>query len=312
MNDSKCPVIVVYAPTACGKTALIQDLFGESSLSCFKGRAEVISADSQAVYRGMDIGTAKPTEEEKKNVPHHLIDIVDPDTQFGVGEFIAEADKACLDIYSRGKIPVVAGGTGFYVRNFMLGLPVTPVSNPEIRENLKKRLAVQGKEALHAELCVVDPKSASRINVNDEYRILRALEVFYTSGKPLSSYELPAVLRKQYNFCPIILNRSREELYTRIDERVEVMFRNGLKEEVDSLMKKGYTQESPGMKAIGYSEFFLYEKVDDIKEHIKNDSHHYAKKQYTFMRGIPDAVYLDAEDTKSIRKVISDFASSVL
>ncbi len=308
MTGNKYPVIIIFAPTACGKTALIQDLFGQSSLSCFKGLGEVISADSQAVYKYMDIGTAKPTYEELQNVPHHMIDMVTPDVQFGAGEFISQADKLCADIVSRGKIPLLVGGTGFYIRNFILGLPVTPESNEKTRNDLKKRLLENGKEALFAELEIVDPVSAARININDEYRLIRALEVFYSSGKPLSSYALPVNPREQYNFCTFILERPREDLYRRIDQRVDQMIAGGLEKEFKSLLEMGYTEESPGLKAIGYREFFAKDKdIDTIAKDIKLNSRHYAKKQYTFMRDIPGGIYVDAEDTDTIEKTIRIF-----
>lgn len=306
------PVIVIFAPTACGKTALATEMFGRSSLSCFKGKGEVISADSQAVYKGLDIGTAKPTPEEQKEIPHHLVDIIEPDRQFGVGNFITKADDLCTEILERKKIPLVVGGTGFYIRNFLLGLPVTPESNPLIREQLKEKLQRVGKEEMYAELKHVDPDSAWKINKNDAYRICRALEVYYTSGKPLSSYSLPDSLRKKFDFLTIILNRNKDELYERIDARVEKMFENGLAQEVEHLKEKGFTAESPGMKAIGYSEFFIEGLTkNQIKEKIKSDSHHYAKKQYTFMRGIPEAVTVDADDKEKIFSLISGFCRQV-
>lgn len=263
---------------------------------------EVVSADSQAVYKGLDIGTAKPDLFEKQDIPHHLIDIVTPDVQFGVGEFIELADKCCTDILQRGKYPVVVGGTGFYIRNFLLGLPVTPISSPETRDVLKQRILKEGKQALYNELKEIDPLSAKKININDEYRIIRAMEVFYASGRPLSSYELPSVLRTKFNFVTIILNREREDLYNRINMRVDAMFEAGLEQEVKNLIQKGFTKDSPGMKAIGYSEFFIPElsDIEQIKEKIKKNSRRYAKRQYTFMRDIPGAVTFDAEDKNGI------------
>ena len=300
-------VIVIFAPTACGKTALARELFGRSSLCCFKGEGEVVSADSQAVYIGMDVGTAKADAEERKDIPHHLLDVVPPDVQFGVGDFLSLADKACTDILSRGKYPLVIGGTGFYIRNFLLGLPVTPVSDPVQREALKARMAQEGSMALYQELMEADALAAQKINPHDEYRIIRALEVYYSSGRPLSSYKLPVDLRKDFDFLPIILTRSREELYRRIDARVEQMFLQGLAEEVERLKSEGYSAASPGMKAIGYSEFFLpHLSVPEIKQRIKNDSHRYAKKQYTFMRGIPHAVSFPADDTAAILSYLQE------
>ena len=307
------PVIVVFAPTACGKTALAEDLFGKGSSFVFKGKAEVISADSQAVYKGLDIGTAKPTKEEQQEIPFHLIDVANPQEQFGLGDFLESADSLCAQIWSRKKIPLIIGGTGFYIRNFLLGPPSTPESRPEIRAQIKQKLCDLGKESLYAELKIVDSESAKRININDEYRICRALEVFYSCGKPLSSFRLPCRLRNQYKFCTLILNRSREELYKRIDLRVEKMFELGLAHEVEGLKKSGLTKDSPAMKAIGYSEFFIDGlSLEKIKEKIKFDSHRYAKKQYTFMRGIPEACIVDADDKEKIKQIISSFLSSVL
>ena len=296
------PVIVIFAPTACGKTALARELFGKSSLSCFKGLGEVVSADSQAVYKGLNIGTAKPDEIEKQDIPHHLIDVVTPDVQFGVGEFIDLADELCEQIINRGHYPVVTGGTGFYIRNFLMGLPVTPISSEKTRNVLKLRIEKEGNQALYNELKQKDPVSAEKINIHDAYRIVRALEVFYASGKPLSSYKLPSSLRNKFHFIPIILDRDRDDLYNRINERVDRMFLQGLADEVEQLKAAGYTKDTPGMKAIGYSEFFMPEltSIEQIKERIKKNSRRYAKRQYTFMRDIPGAVTFNAEDKDGI------------
>ncbi|MDO4506434.1 MAG: tRNA (adenosine(37)-N6)-dimethylallyltransferase MiaA [Spirochaetales bacterium] len=311
-DSAKIPVIVFFAPTATGKTALTLELFGSGSLFDFKDKGEIISCDSQAVYRYFDIGTAKPTPEERAAVPYHMVDFADPSIQFGLGEFMDKADELCGEIWSRKKIPVLCGGTGFYARNFILGAPKTPESDEKIRAEVKSRLSELGKEALYAELKIVDPVSASRINVNDEYRICRALEVFYTSGKPLSSFALPDAPRSQYEFLTVILNRDKDDLYRRIDLRVDKMFEEGLPQEIEKLKSMGYTKETPAMKAIGYSEFFIDGlSMEQIKEKIKNDSHHYAKKQYTFMRGIPGAVTVDAEDKSRVAQLVGQFISSL-
>ena len=311
-DSAKIPVIVFFAPTATGKTALTLELFGSGSLFDFKNKAEILSCDSQAVYKYFDIGTAKPTPEERAAVPYHLVDFADPAIQFGLGEFMEESDRLCGEIWSRKNVPVLCGGTGFYARNFILGAPTTPESDEKIRVHIKEKLAELGKESLYAELKIVDPLSARKININDEYRICRALEVFYTSGKPLSSYALPDVPRSQYEFLTIILNRDKDDLYRRIDLRVEKMFEEGLAEEIEKLKSMGYTKDTPAMKAIGYSEFFIDGlSVDQVKEKIKNDSHHYAKKQYTFMRGIPGALTVDADDKDRVARLVGDFISSV-
>lgn len=308
MKKNKIPVIVIFAPTATGKTALTEKLFGLSSHSFFKGKAEIISADSMSVYKFMNLGTAKPNKNLQNQIPHYMIDLVTPDIQFSVSEFVEKADELCSTIFSSKKIPVISGGTGFYIRNFLLGLPQTPKSSPEIRDNLKHELEQSGLEYMYEKLKILDSESASKININDEYRILRALEVFYLTGKPRSSFVLPIKLREQYDFFTIILEREREELYKRIDARVEKMFQDGLEEEVNSLIKKGYKKEDPGMQAIGYREFFMNLPSNNaVKEKIKIDSHKYAKKQYVFMKGIPKAkVYMLPKNLDYTQELIFD------
>lgn len=312
-RKNKIPVLVIFAPTACGKTALAKNLFGKSSFSILKDKAEVISADSQAVYKGLNIGTAKPDEEEKNQITHHLIDIVDPNTQFGVGDFVNLADGLCNEIYARKKLPVLLGGTGFYLRNFIYGLTLAPESDPLVRENLKKRIEQEGNEVLYAELKKIDPNYAEKINVNDAYRICRALEVYYTSGRNLSSYQIPNKLRENYNFCILILTREKKDLYNRICLRVDKMFQDGLEQEVENLKKLSYTKDSPGMKAIGYKEFFQdFESKEDLIIQIKHNSKRYAKRQYTYMKEIPEAQYLSADDESEIERIIIDFYNSTL
>jgi tRNA dimethylallyltransferase len=297
------PVLVIFGPTASGKTDTLTRLFGAP-----KSAAEVISADSMQVYRGMDIGTAKPDAAARSALPHHLLDVVSPDEQFTAGDFVREADRLCKEITARGKRAVVAGGTGFYIRNFLLGLPVTPEGRTATRQNLKARILQEGSEALHAELANLDPVSAQRIHVNDGYRIVRALEVCMDSGKALSSFALPQTLRSGYDFHTFILTRPREELYSRIDARVDAMFEAGLEDEAARLIEAGYTKDDPGMRAIGYREFFApavleasgKEKTLLVKEHIKRDTKRYAKRQEVFMRGIPGARVIFADDITEI------------
>jgi len=310
MVSESIPVIVIFAPTASGKTALTRELFSPEG-SHFILNAEIISADSQAVYKKMDIGTAKPEPQLCKELPHHLINVKNPDEQFSVADFVFMADQACRDIYSRGKIPVVCGGTGFYIRNFLFGLPPTPEANPLIRQELQKRIKEEGNEALYNELKAIDPESAAVINVNDAYRICRALEVYYTSGKTRSSYQVTPQLRKEYNFLFIVLQPPRPLLYERIKERVEQMFELGLEDELLRLKKEGYTKASPGMKAIGYSEWFEEASVEEIKYQIKHHSCKYAKKQYTYIRDIPAGLVIpytaSKEDIEKVYKIIKEY-----
>ncbi len=312
MNNTRIPVIVIFAPTASGKTALTKELFCKSG-SHFILNAEIVSADSQAVYKGMDIGTAKPEADLCKELPHHLINLVEPDVQFTVADFVTAADKACQEIFARGKIPVVCGGTGFYIRCFLYGLPVTPESNPQIREQIKNRLEKEGNETLYAELQVIDPQSAAVISPNDAYRICRALEVFYTTGKTRSSYRLENQLREKFDFTFIVLQPPRDLLYKRIGERVEKMFEAGLEEEIHKLVSAGYNKTSPGMKAIGYSEWFTEDgKIADdksaVREAIIHHSCKYAKKQFTYIRDIPGSIIIPFcatnEDVEKVAKTI--------
>ncbi len=309
-NSAKIPVITIFAPTASGKTALTGELFSSAG-SHFVLNGEIVSADSMQVYKYMDIGTAKPNEEFCKKIPHHLINMTEPDKQFTVSDFIREADKACLEIFNKGKVPVVCGGTGFYIRNFLYGMPETPQSNEIIRNQLKEKILRVGNAALYAELQTIDPLSAQKIHQNDSYRIIRSLEVFYTTGKKRSEYEVLTQFRDNYNFLFIVLQPSREALYERIRKRVDFMFEQGLENEFHHLIDMGYTKESPGMKAIGYSEFFETENIDEVKEKIKHDSCKYAKKQYTYIHDIEGSNIIDFsasdEDFEKVAEVCRSF-----
>lgn len=301
MSGTDIPVAVIFGPTASGKTALALELFGGT------GAAEIVSADSMQVYRRMDIGTAKPDSSCRAALPHHLIDIRDPDEQFCAGDFVRLADEACADIHSRGKLPVILGGTAFYIRNFLFGLPVTPESDPETRRSLAERMAREGASRLHAELSAVDPESAERIHVHDEYRILRALEVFAASGKPLSSFTISGSYRAGYRALAIALDRDRAELNRRIDVRVDDMFASGLGAEVAGLREAGYTASDPGMQAIGYREFFDTELAalgeGAIRERIKLDSRKYAKRQETFIRPMTSFTHVPAGEAGTVDTV---------
>ena len=310
-NKNPVPVIVIFAPTASGKTALTKELFSESG-SHFILKGEIVSADSQQVYKGMDIGTAKADAQFCKCIPHHLINLLSPHEQWNVSDFVDSADKACLDIYERGKIPVVCGGTGFYIRNFLYGVPPTPESDSVLRSQLKERIAREGNEALYRELKALDSESAAKIHVNDAYRICRALEVYYLTGKTRSSYASENKLREKYNFVFIVLEPPRELLYERIRMRVDQMFEDGLEEEVKNLIAGGCGADTPGMKAIGYSEWFDLEKpgklrpADIVREEIKHHSCKYAKKQYTYIRDIPGSIRVEYSGSDEEIEQIAD------
>jgi tRNA dimethylallyltransferase len=275
-------------------------------------KAEVVSADSMQVYRGMDIGTAKPSPEERLQLPHHLIDIRNPDEQFTAGDFVRLAREAIDDIAKRGNIPIVAGGTGFYLKNLVLGLPEAPPSDQAIRDALKLELQEKGAAALMEELARFDPVSAGKIHLNDEYRLLRALEVQRLCKRPLSSFNSVGASASEYDFRIIGLYRPREELYRRINERCAAMFSKGLPEEVQKLHEAGYTPRDPGMRAIGYREFFvedpptscvfrLSRDITGVQALVAMNSRRYAKRQITFFSSLPGAQWVNPNEQLTIK-----------
>lgn len=297
-------ILLIFGPTAVGKTALLEAPFFQNT--------EIINADSMQVYRGMNIGTAKPDEDFLKRVKHHLIDICNPDEQFNAGSFVSAADKLSVEISERGRWPVICGGTGFYFKNFICGLPQAPPSDEETRRRLQNELEHEGSAALFSRLENCDPESASRINPNDTYRILRALEVFESSGKPLSFFKLPQKPREEYNTLVIGLKRDRKILYDRINERVDIMFNEGLVEEVKGLMKAGFRASDPGMKGIGYREFFeiginTTEEILKAKELIKRNSRRYAKRQITWFRQLDNINWFEPDDVEGIISCAQSF-----
>jgi tRNA dimethylallyltransferase len=256
----------------------------------------------------MDIGAAKPSGAVLAALPHHLIDIRNPDEQFNVGDFVRLADQACAAISARGGLPVISGGAGFYLRNFVLGLPEAPPSDPLIRKALETELRDRGPQALMEELAACDPVSAGRIHPNDTYRLRRALEVFRASGRPLSSFAATGAApgkRPPYRFHILGLERPREDMCRRINERCALMFRRGLPDEVRRLHEAGYGPGDPGMRAIGYREFFVETapgqwRIDDdterVQELVARNSRRYAKRQITFFASIPDVRWISALD----------------
>ena len=299
------PVVVVFGPTAVGKTELLVELF-----SGLPG-AEVITADSMQVYRHLNVGTAKPPAEVLERLPHHLIGVVEPTDQFNAGEFVRRADRLVGEIRQRGRLPVISGGTAYYLQSFVCGLPDGPPGDPGVRKELRRELADRGPEHLLEELARVDPVSRGRIDPADTYRLLRALEVHRTSGRPLSEFRKPSSPRGQYRILLIGLRREREQLYRRIDQRVEGMFAAGLVEEVRGLIAAGYRAQDPGLRGIGYREFFVMQAGclpwGAVKELIQRNSRRYAKRQLTFFRAIPGAEWWDPEDPAAIKGRIDRF-----
>jgi tRNA dimethylallyltransferase len=339
------PAVLLCGPTASGKTEILERLFAggvsRSGVSA-AGRpspvcpAEIVSADSMQVYRGMDIGTAKAPPELREALPHHLIDIRNPDEQFNAGEFVRLADRACAGIARRGKLPVISGGTGFYLSNFILGLSRAPPSDPAVRRELREERQDRGIEVLAEELARCDPESARRIHIHDEYRLLRALEVYRISGRPLSSYPRPGTAaagpdggspgpgggegRPRYRFLVLVLDRPREEVYRRINRRCADMFRRGLPGEVRGLYAAGYSPDDPGMRAIGYREFFtgepgawqISEDLAAVEALTAQNSRRYAKRQLTYFASIPGIKRIPAAEDPAglIRRELDLFLAS--
>ena len=293
-------MLVIFGPTAVGKTDTLSRLAG--------GEYEVIHADSMQVYRHLDIGTSKPSPDLLAVLPHHLIDVVEPDYQFSVGEFVRRANLLVGEIENRGNRPVVAGGTAFYLKSFIYGLPQTPVGNPEQRAALEQKLKTEGSAALREELGQVDPVSAERIAENDGYRLVRALEVYEATGRALSSFEKPAAPREDMPCTLIGLERDRQELYRRIDSRVEQMFACGLSDEVGRLLGMGFGFSDPGLRGIGYREFEAYRQgcltCSELKELIKRNTRRYAKRQITFFKSLPSVFWFHPDEFQKIEACI--------
>jgi tRNA dimethylallyltransferase len=264
-------------------------------------------------YRHMDIGTAKPSADVLARLPHHLLSVVDPDEQFNAGEFVKRAEALIPEIRGRGRYPVVSGGTGFYIRNLLFGLPESPPGSAEAREKLRTFERDHGHLGMYEELRRADPIAAARIPPNDRYRVARALEVFMATGRSVYSFHWPRTLRPGYDFLLLGLARPREELYRRIEERVERMFECGLVDEVRSLLAMGYGPAAPGMQAIGYREFFEMQRgcmtLPQLREAVCGNTRRYAKRQMTFFRAVPGVRWLDAGDAGGIRSAVDEFLS---
>ena len=298
MSTASNKVLALFGPTACGKTELVSRLFIDDGRP-LSVPAVLVSADAVQVYRGLDIGSAKPDAALRGRFPHELIDILDPSEPFSVGDFTRLADEACERAVARGVLPVLSGGTAYYIRAFIMGAPPAPPSDPVTRASVAADLACRGAAALWEELSRVDPASASRIAPADAYRICRALEVHRASGRPLSSFVPSREPRARWDVLCVGLERPREELYARIGRRVDAMVAAGLEDELRSLLAAGYGPGDPGMRAIGYAEFLSAAPGDSresVIERIKMNTRRYAKRQCTFMRSLPGVRWLRMHD----------------
>ena len=304
-NTPNC--IIIAGPTATGKTSLSVAL-----AKVFDG--EIINADSMQVYRGMDIGTAKPTPEEQSGIPHHLLDVVDPDEGFNAAIYRSFALPLVSDIVSRGKVCFVTGGTGLYIKSLTKGLFHCPPSDPEIRESLHRECEAHGTKALHERLKQKDPESAGKIHTNDKVRIIRALEIAQlTDHLPSDLIEKHGFSDTSLNTQTICLDANREELYDRINKRSLAMIDAGLIEETENLLNKGYSPDLKPMQSIGYRHIVAYLQgkwtLEEATQNIQRDTRRYAKRQFTWFRGDPDYAWMAPEEMDSLQEEIKGFLS---
>lgn len=300
-------IIVLSGPTASGKSGLALALAHEFPV-------EIVNADSLQVYRYLDIGTAKPTVPERREVPHHLIDVADPDEPYDAGRYVRDADRAIGEIRARGKVPLVVGGTGMYIRALLRGLDPLP-PDLRVREALARRWESEGGAALHAELARIDPETAERVHPSDRLRVVRALEIAAVAGIPASraraAWSSPGTVR---DCLFLVLWPDRETSYRRIDARAEEMFRRGLAEEVRGLLARGFGRSLKPMMALGYRHAVAHlldgVPLPETIEAVKRDTRRYAKRQMTWLASEPNPVHIvPAEASRLPRKVVRMYLS---
>ena len=307
-------LLTILGPTGIGKTSV--------SLEVAKNlNGEIISCDSMQIYKYMDIGTAKITNENMNNIPHYLIDIVYPSDEFTVHDYKLKAEEYIYNINFRNKLPILVGGTGLYLNSIVYELKFTNVEpNMKLREKYDQIADEYGNEKLYDKLVKIDPLSAENININDRKRIIRALEIFNETGKPMSNYNKD--FRKEsnkYDLIMIGLTIDRPILYSRINNRVDKMFEMGLVEEVEGLLNMGYSKDLISMKAIGYKEIIPYiegkASLEETVELLKRNTRRYAKRQLTWFRRDKRIKWIDVgqfNSLQSIGKFISDYAEGEL
>ncbi len=292
-HSARIPVGFIVGPTAAGKSLLAMEVAERSN-------CEIINADSRQFYRGMDLGTAKPTAEDCRRVPHHLIDVRNPDESLDVAEFADMARVAVEEIAARGRNPLVVGGSGLYLRVIRGGIFRGPAASAEIRDRLAKIAAERGAAHLHQQLREIDPEAANRIGVNDLYRIVRAIEVFELTGENISAHQRRHHFADNgYDILTAGVEVERQKLYAAIDRRFDAMVAAGLISEVRALIEAGYSPERPPLSTIGYKQIAAHLRGEialaDAIAQAKQESRRLAKRQITWFRREPEIVWLDAE-----------------
>ena len=307
----KKKILVIGGPTAVGKTELSIELAKRLN-------GEIISADSMQIYKYMDIGSAKVSKEEMNGVVHHLIDVVDPSVNFSVADYKEQGEKAIKEIISRGKLPIIVGGTGLYINSLTCNMNFTEAEkDEEYRKDLDKLANEHGNNYIHEMLKDIDPISYKEIHANNRKRVIRALEVYKLTGKPFSSYNAGEDFYKsEYDVHYYVLTMDREKLYERINLRVDIMMEKGLLEECIKLKEMGYTSSMQSMQGIGYKEILYYlegdVKLQEAINMIKQGSRNYAKRQLTWFRRDPRVTFLDKDKlsyVEILEKVIGDIGN---
>ena len=306
---NKIPLLVIAGPTASGKTALSVEL-----AKIYNG--EIVSADSMQIYKGLNIATAKPTEEEKCGIPHYLIDFLEPEQAFSVADYVKLAGEAISDIYSRGKLPVVCGGTGLYISSLVENIKFDDTgSNKAIRERLEMELNEKGADYLWEKLRTVDPETAAKVHKNNIPRVIRGIEVYEMTGIPISQHKINSRREETpYNSCIIGLTASdRQYLYDRINKRVDVMVQQGMVEECREVYEN--SQLATACQAIGYKELIpYYEEKASLKEcidKIKQETRHYAKRQLTWFRRVDGISWVEIDKFDDSKKLTEEIQNII-
>ncbi len=289
--SQKKPLIILTGPTAVGKTALSIELAKAVN-------GEMISADSMQVYRMLDIGTAKIKPEEMEGIRHYLIDVLEPTEDFNVFRFQQMAKAALEEIYAKGKIPIVVGGTGFYIQALLYDITFEETEESPYRKKLEQYAKINGAHALHEQLKDIDPVSYQEIHENNVKRVIRALEFYHDTGYPISTHNaLEREKESPYNFAYFVLNDDRQKLYNRIEYRIDQMLEDGLVKEVQSALAYGCTKEMVSMQGLGYKEIIPYLEgncsLEDAVYILKRDTRHFAKRQLTWFRRERDVIWVD-------------------
>ena len=295
--------MVLFGPTAVGKTALTEELFSKGF--------EIINADSVQVYKYLDIASAKPEKELVEKIPHHLVDIRFPWEQYNSGDFCKDAERLIKEINERGNIPLITGGTAYYFKQLLYGPSSTPESNPKTREEIQRTIDDIGLDKAYEMLMSLDMEAAKKIDKNDRYRISRALEVIKDTGRPLSSFPVSDTLREDIDFVIIGLKREKKELEDRIRKRVDIMFDSGAVREMKALLSMGADPSWPGMQGIGYREWFNAMEsgevnISIIKDMIIRSSIKYAKRQMTFFSSFSDTLWFSPNDIEKIKGYLEE------